>query len=476
MKPKNIIALCIIACVLIIIATVNRNKTATTLMPAEEQGKKLFGKLDINNVEKIEVTSQEYLAVITRHDGKWLCETKHNYPANFEKIRSTLLTLGELKIGEKRISQATDTDRAMFQTCVPDADTQDNTGTKYLLVDGAWKVLASFVLGKPYERSQTGPATPAQYQYGSRTEGRFIEFEGDIYLTAESLVRLTDTEVSWLDSDLLHVPDSEILSVLVEDADGQTFEIFRSSTDESFGIEELFENEELEKWTVDRLARTFNYLSFTDIVDPEIDPQLTGMDQPLTVTAIADHGTIYKLMIGSEIPEKTDRYAKLSVEFDQDFLTTVQKQQSPETDDTEAKAVFEKAKIDQLATLGVAQQKAVKLNTQLSDWIFAIPANTVQSVTTDREKFVKIKEKPEALVEDDSDFRDQEPLPESATDSIETTDNVDVTDESNAAEEQTEKEVPVQESSSAGETSVNLQQQPTVIGVPAGAPVVVREE
>lgn len=399
MKPKTLFILLIAAAILVVTAVINTRRTSLERNPDILYGRKLFNELDVNKVAKIVVTTAAEETVLAKHDDIWVCENKHNYPANFEKLRSILLALAELKIGETRLETASAQDNRSFNTLRPSEAGEkdaDSCGTMVEMLDKDGNLIESFILGKTYDRKST-PKAPDMFQFGGGADGRFIRVGDAIYLVADPLHRLDDTSISWLNTDIVNVPAADILSMRIEDPDGGLLEAARPEPGEDFVIKGLSNKEEVVKSAIDGLARTFSYLSFSDLANPGLPDDITGFDKALTLRATAKDGKIYKLTVGNQVPDKKETYVKLSVETDPEKTENPSDQDKDESD--------KKSELDNIEKI---KTEAIELNERLSKWIYTIPQHRTSNITTDREKFVKQTAEEEENTQDTTDNKQEQ--------------------------------------------------------------------
>src|SRR5690606_14170101 len=117
----------------------------------------------------------------------------------------------------------------------------------------------------------------------------------------------------WIENALLNVPSTDASEVTVAGTNG-TYTLRVKGAD-SYEIDGVAADEEIDKNNAGRLARSFQYLNSTTIANPELEDDETGLDAPSTCTLRARDGSTYQAMIGGTAADGNSRYARLTVAY-----------------------------------------------------------------------------------------------------------------------------------------------------------------
>jgi hypothetical protein len=207
----------------------------------------------VNALDWLRITGPggEVIATLSRGEGFWRVAEANGYRADWEQLRTLLADLAQAEIVE-------------FKTDNPDY--YDRLGVVDVDQAGAGGLMIEF-----------GEATdlPAVL-VGNRSEGRdghYVRLRD----TAQSVLIDRSLEVprdrmSWLEQDIIHVADSEVVEVEVVQADGERVLARKTSADdENFALQGIPEGREIQSaWSVNALANGLASLTLEEVV-PEAD-------------------------------------------------------------------------------------------------------------------------------------------------------------------------------------------------------------
>lgn len=344
MKPKHIVLLLIVAAALIVAARWSGGRRLVRSTPAA--GQELLPALDLNAIAALEVVGADGAALrLARRDNVWVVTNAFGYPADFEKLRSRLLALKDLKLGQLQRGMALGT----------------NDITRVRLLDARGGQLAGLTLGARRQARGAGPMGG----YGPG-EGRYVSRDGsgDVRLVKESLDEWSASAENWLDTQLLNIPADDIAAIELRDPAGATVRLDRGAG--SLKLEGL--DEERESFDSSRaygIESAFNYLRFNSVADPALDERQTGLATGHQFSVTLKNGESYAARIGDSPAGSSDRYLKLAVAL------------APATTNDAARAEQEK--------------RVAELSAKLSPWTFLISSYTAGNMTHSRTNLVTIK-------------------------------------------------------------------------------------
>jgi hypothetical protein len=205
------------------------------------------------------------VATLRRGEGFWKVEEASGYRADWEQIRTLLTDLTQAEIVEHKTANPEYYDRLGVEDV-------DQPGAGGLLMDFG-----------------TSNGIPAVI-IGNRSEGRdghYVRRRDD----AESVLIDRSLEVprdrmNWLDQNIIHVADSEVVEIEIVHPDGQRVRARKvAANDENFELQDIPEGAEIESaWTVNSLAGGLASLTLEDVA-AAVDIDWAGATQFGLVTA-----------------------------------------------------------------------------------------------------------------------------------------------------------------------------------------------
>jgi len=389
MKGRNLVVMVVLAAVLVGVAVLtSREKGEST---PDVVGGLLFPDLPVNDVEKIVIRSGRETATVARLDKKWVAPGKFNYPADFTKIRDTLLKLSDLRIGQ--LVRVDDDQRASLKLNPPVPG--DVSGTLVELHGKEGETLASLLLGEPRHRKRLD--TPNSFD--GYADGRYVSTDGgnNVYLVSETLQGLSVNMKDWLDTDLVNVMSSDIAEITINGPDRDTVRLTREKDGGTLRAVGLSKKEEADTSRIDSIESALSYLRFNDIADPSLSDEQTGTHDPVVFRAITKEGEIYTVRIGGSPEDGNDRYVRFNV-----ALTPAGKTGLPKTDveDDEEGEEAEKTAKEQAQDKEAEKQKQLNekvrsLGEKLDNWTYLISSYKADPMMSVRADLVKKKGKAE---------------------------------------------------------------------------------
>ena len=149
MSPKKLGILAIVA-VILVVAAISQKKQDYSEPEVNEEATKVFDALDVNAISSITMTSGGAKVELSVSDKDiWVAKDAYGFPIDFEKLRSFLLKINDLKRGS---GITADDDQLAELRLVNPADAgpanMADAGTLISFKDAAGKELASLLVGK----------------------------------------------------------------------------------------------------------------------------------------------------------------------------------------------------------------------------------------------------------------------------------------------------------------------------------------
>jgi hypothetical protein len=341
-------------------------------------GQPVFKDLQVNDITEIVLVSASATTTVAKTEDRWSVPAVYGYPANFEKIRSSLRTLMDLKIQSE---MHLDSEQMKDLALVPPSPAATNTGTRIELRGSNSRTIAAFLLGKHHERK--GPEGPMSF--GGYPDGRYLLLSGNrACRIGETLDDFSTQPRDWLDTDLLNVSGSEITNVVITATNGAIVNLTRDPASDTWKLEGLAADEELDSYKPGSTAGALAYLTFSDVPDPKLTAAQTGLETPTVYTARRKDGRVYTVRIGAASPDGK-RYVRLSAEFEAPL--------PPTPDATEKKESVQAGKGEPPAKAAEDPAADVRaLNQRLGPWTYLLESHKTEPMMVTRADLVKKKE------------------------------------------------------------------------------------
>ena len=384
MKGRNL-SILLAAAVVMGLAAYYASRQEQKAVPAV-QAKNLFADLPVNDVEKIILYSMGNTVTVAKVGDVWAVPGLYDYPANFDKIRTALRKVVELKSQQAlRVSPKQMQDLSLTSPLDPAPAGTNKTGVLVKLVGAKDQALASLLLGKYHERK--APEGPMA-MYGGYPDGRYVSVgKGDVYLVADALDDFSGEARAWLATELLNVPQQDVNEVRITGTGRAPVRLVRSEAGGDLKIEGLADTEEAEAYKVNAAGGALSYLNFADVAAPTVTAAQAGLDKPVVYNAKAKDGRIYTVGLGTT-NDAGRRYAKFSVAYAPPPEPAAA---APEQKEGAEKDAPDKAKQKQMERAKLEQETRAT-NEKLQKWTYLIETYKTDPMTYTRNDLVKKKE------------------------------------------------------------------------------------
>jgi lipopolysaccharide export system protein LptC len=391
MKGKNLLVLVVLAVVLVGIAVLKKNREDR--LP-DVMGKNLLPALQMNDLEKIVVNSQGATVTLAKSDETWVLPEKHNYPANFEKIKSLLLKLADIKIGQ--VVQIDDKQKAELKMQPPSASTNAapaSSGTVVQFLGKGGAAQGSLLLGEARHRTQ--PGAPMRYS-GGYPDGQYVSNDGgkSVYLIAQTLEDISTDVKAWLDVELLNVPAPDIKEIALVSTNGESLKLSKGKDATKLEVEGLGAKEETDSGKLSTVESALNYLRLDDVADPALDAKQLGMEKPATYKATTSKGEIYTVKIGAVAPGSNNRYVKIEVALAETNAPAAPAKEEVKAEDKDKAAAA--APTEKPVDRQEVEKNVKALNEKFGKWTYVVASYKTDAMLSGRKDIVKKKEEPKA--------------------------------------------------------------------------------
>jgi hypothetical protein len=377
MKSKQFLTLTAIAIVILAIGTfvtISRRDA----WQSKSTGSAVLPKLKAADVTKFVMKGEHNSVTIEYKDDAWRVAERYGYPAKYEALATFLEDLEDL-----RVTQSLQVGESQYgRLKVNDLD-KDDSGTLLKVYGEGGKELASLVLGKEHEKKggEGGPMGMGNYP-----DGRYLRVAGtdQVVLVAKTLSRADDEPGRWLDDEFFKVGDLKE-ATLSEDGK-ELWHVSRADKSANLTLAgDVPDGKEVDTSKLNSIKTAFSYARFTDVADPTLSPEETGLDKAKTYVAHEFDGIVYTVAIGKK-SDAGKYYVTVAASYEGPSERT-----PAEDEKAEDKDKLDKAFADKLAE---QKKKVADLNGRTKGWVYLVDSWTVENVTKTRDELLKDKPKP----------------------------------------------------------------------------------
>ncbi|NKB25169.1 MAG: DUF4340 domain-containing protein [Kiritimatiellae bacterium] len=403
MKARTLTVLIIVLLVLVGVIWLTE-RSAKDPLDMLSSGDSVLGEFDANQIVRVKTIAVNQTNEISQKDV-WVSSSLYEYPIDFNKLQREIVKLTDLKVGQI-IHGGTET-LSEFGLSL---EANNDERLDLYLYDKEENKLAQITFGKS-RFSEAGGR-------GNFPQGQYIRAnDGPVILVDESFIAFPKTAQEWLDQNLLSINVADLTAITVSSgSDAYTLSVKSANT---YVINDLKADEEIQTTEASRLARSFQNLQFVSVADPS--KKDLGFDQPDSIAIQTKEGFTYTLLV-SEKDEKNNAYVRIRVDYEQPATPTEEevaltipedpvvpedsKTEEGKEEDASAKKTREE-KIQEAYQLKLSaykkkcaedKEQAQAENKTFSPWTYTLPNLTVDSITLAREKLVKKKEREEEEV------------------------------------------------------------------------------
>lgn len=374
--------------IILVIAAILLGGTAILTQRSEDQpsaliGRRVLGALPLNDIAMVEIITPDGATHLAVSNGVWVSQQDFGYPADFARIKSAVLKLAELRIGQ--VVNADASDKAAMKLVSP-INSPDG-GTLVKLKNETGQPLASLLVGDTRKRSG---ATPGRM--GGYPDGQYVSPDGGdtVCLITETLHEFGRNS-AWLDQQLVNVPGNDVATVRIAGPARDTLELNVEENGAALTLDGLDEDEEMDTTVANSIKSALSPLRFESVADPALDDATLGLDTPATFTVTTTKGAIYTVLLGRTVADAGNRYARIRV-----ALAPAAESEATANEDavqTEAaqQAAAEAATRRAEERVNLEQQTA-ELNDKLAPWTYVIASYKADAVTSTRDTLVKAVE------------------------------------------------------------------------------------
>ena len=353
-------------------------------MPSSQQlGRKLFPRLPVNDVARIQVKDSASELNLVKKDDLWRVQERGDYPANFSQISGFLLKAADLKIGQNEEIGASQFARLELL----DPSKGKDSGTLLEFKDASGKTIQSAILGKKQIKKSD---RPSQFGEDGFPIGRYVLLPNDtknVFLVSDALSDIEAKPENWLNKDFFKIEKVKSISLVSTNATN-SWKLSRTNESSGWMLADTKAGEQMDTNKVSGVANSLSSPSFVDVV-VNGKPEQTGLDKPTVATLETFDGFTYDLNIGKASGENYPLTVKVSANLP--IERAAGKDEKPE----------EKAKLDkEFAAKNKTLEEKLKQEKTFEKWIYFVAKWTMDPLLRDRTQLMV--EKKEDPKKDDS--------------------------------------------------------------------------
>lgn len=233
MKPRTFWAFTAVT-VVVAAAAIYAVATQRTVSSVATGGERAFPALPnaLNEVAEVTVKSNAATFTIKKTGDAWVLVEKDNYPVDFDKLKSALVKLAELRLLEGKTSDPARYDRLQLN----DVTEKDAKSKEVTVKDAKGQVLAAGVIG----RRNTS-------LFGATASGTYIRRANDPQAwLAEGDVDIGATPKDWLQIRLVEIPSERVKSVEIVQPTGEKLFLHKGKPDDkNYAVDSIPEGRKL---------------------------------------------------------------------------------------------------------------------------------------------------------------------------------------------------------------------------------------
>jgi Domain of unknown function (DUF4340) len=231
MKSNKLIILTLVTIVVILAATMmSRHRAPTTSLEKQLLFPALLDK--VNDVSTVSLKKQEKSLTLVQKEKQWVIQDADNYPANFGKIRETVIALAELML----LAEKTSNSDLYEKLGVEDPSENHASSVQLSLLDSNGKALADLIVGNARRSKSPGDKS-----------GLYVRLpDAQAALLVEGRLDISTDVTDWFERELFDINASRVKHIHIAHADDAIIELGRENEVDDFSMDNLPEGMEMQ--------------------------------------------------------------------------------------------------------------------------------------------------------------------------------------------------------------------------------------
>jgi len=348
----------------------NRGASSWESKPAIE-GKRIVS-FPLNDVTHITITEAAGTLNLAKKEEEWVVRERADYPANFEQVSRLLRKIWELK----PVQQVKVGPSQFGRLNLTQPKTGADGGTLIDLKGNDEKRIAALLIGKQYLKKSEqgfdrGAGLPA---------GRYVMPEdgsNQVSLVSDAFTEVTSKAERWLSRDFVKVEKPKTIT-LATSTPTKNWKVVRDTDAGPWKFADAKSSEDVDTVKTNALASSFGHINFADVLDPNAQPAVTGLDKPSVLTVETFDGFAYSLRIGKLSGENYPMAVSVSANL-------VRERSAAPDEKPEDKKKRDEEFQNKLKTLEEKLTKEKKFETR----IYLVSKSTIEQMLKERSALIK---------------------------------------------------------------------------------------
>ena len=353
MSNRRLLLLSFITLIIIVAAVIsNKDRAPQTVIESAD----LFPGLkdQINDVAQISIESATTSLNMKKQGENWLITEAGDYPARFDKIKQTVLSLADMKI----LSAKTSNPALFSELGVEDTTAEKSSSNLLTLKDAGGKSLAAVIVGNLHTSDTAGDT------------GVYLRKSGgnETWLTS-GVLQVSSDVIEWIEQNLVNIADDRIMDTRIEHPDDSVLAISRLKGEEDFTVTEIPEGKE---------SRSAYFINQTGTILSNLTVENVKAREGFVFPDTATKTTVrtYEGLIASITTANIEgaNYIALDFTVDESLMTATTAAATPDKPEQETIVIGTPEKKAETAPIDV-RKEAAELNSKVTRWVYTIPSS-----------------------------------------------------------------------------------------------------
>lgn len=254
MTPKSLVIFSAVTAVLVVAAAVSvANRPAATVIPADRPF--VFEGLDekLNDIHAIDIQTADRKFTVQRVEDGWGIADLKGYPAEFDKVKTVLVELSQLRYLEPKTADAARFERLELR----DVTEKGAKSKKITVKDKSGSALAEGLIGKRNEDL-----------FGTGKGGVYMRVAGkpESWLV-EGIVSAGAGPSDWVSKKIIDITGGSMKRLEITSPKGGTVAVGRNAaTDKNFTLEDIPEGKRQRgEWETNQMPKALENLTLIDL-------------------------------------------------------------------------------------------------------------------------------------------------------------------------------------------------------------------
>lgn len=254
MTPKTLFVFSGVTAILVIAAALSViNRPAATYIPTDRPLVFAGFSEQLNDATSIQIQTEKRKFTIRRFGEGWGVAELNGYPAKFDKVKTILVELSQLRLLEPKTADSARFDRLNLRNVTK----KGSKSKKVTVSDKAGKVLADGLVGKRFEDL-----------FGTGKGGTYMRIAGkkESWLV-EGIVSAGSGPSDWVSKNIIDIRGGSMQRLQVESPEGGHVAVGRKNiTDKNFSLEDIPPGKSQRgEWETNQMPKALENLTLIDL-------------------------------------------------------------------------------------------------------------------------------------------------------------------------------------------------------------------